>query len=319
MSHGLSVILPVYNVQAYLPACLDSLIAQTLQPDEIIAVDDGSTDNCSQILMDYALRMPNLRIIRQANRGLSVARNVGLDAASGEYVAFVDSDDFLSRNSFEESLRYVKNDKLDMLLFNAMYHFEGRESDRLIYNDIAKSSVLTGADWLYELLQKERLLHMVWLHVYRRDFIEANRLRFVPGLIHEDVIWTTRALLAAKRVRYIPDPFYYYRIPIRKFSVEEKINRLEKIIDSSIFNAQILAELCKDIENHNLRQLLQRQLVDGAFSVFHKIKQLPKPLRAKHLKVLHSKGFFDLLWTNAQGFTQHRRIIHRWLNSLVIL
>ncbi|WP_287600577.1 glycosyltransferase [Thiothrix sp.] len=317
MSNSLSVILPVYNVQAYLPACLESLMAQTLQPDEIIAVDDGSTDACSQILVDYALRMPNLRIIRQANGGLSAARNVGLDAASGEYVAFVDSDDFLSLNIFEESLRRVRDDKLDMLLFNAMYHFEGRESDRLIYTNVSESSVLTGADWLYERLHAGRLLHMVWLHLYRRDFIEANRFRFVPGLIHEDVIWTTGVLLAAKRVRYIPTPFYHYRIPIRKFSVEDKIRRLGKIIDSSLFNAQTLAELAEGIENTNLRKLLQRQMVDGAFSVFHKINQLPKQLRAKRLKELHSNGFFHLLWGNAQGFTQRRRIIHRWLRSLV--
>jgi glycosyltransferase involved in cell wall biosynthesis len=318
MSNSLSVILPVYNVQAYLPACLESLMAQTLQPDEIIAVDDGSTDACSQILVDYALRMPNLRIIRQANGGLSAARNVGLDAASGEYVAFVDSDDFLSLNIFEESLRRVRDDKLDMLLFNAMYHFEGRESDRLIYTNVSESSVLTGADWLYERLHMGRLLHMVWLHLYRRDFIEANRFRFVPGLIHEDVIWTTSVLLAAKRVRYIPAPLYHYRIPIRKFSVEDKIRRLGKIIDSSLFNAQTLAELAEGIENTNLRKLLQRQMVDGAFSVFHKINQLPKQLRAKRLKELHSNGFFHLLWANAQGFTQRRRIIHRWLHSLVL-
>jgi glycosyltransferase involved in cell wall biosynthesis len=318
MSNSLSVILPVYNVQAYLPACLDSLMAQTIQPDEIIAVDDGSTDACSQILADYALRMPNLRIIRQANGGLSAARNVGLDAASGEYVAFVDSDDFLSLNIFEESLRRVRDDKLDMLLFNAMYHFEGRESDRLIYTNVSESSVLTGADWLYERLHMGRLLHMVWLHLYRRDFIEANRFRFVPGLIHEDVIWTTSVLLAAKRVRYIPAPFYHYRIPIRKFSVEDKIRRVEKIIDSSIFNAQALAELAYGVKNPNLHKLLQGQMVDGAFSVFHKINQLPRKLRAKRLKELHSNGFFYLLWGNAQGFTQRRRIIHRWLRSLVV-
>jgi hypothetical protein len=148
-------------------------------------------------------------------------------------------------------------------------------------------------------------------------FIEANHFRFVPGLIHEDVIWTTSVLLAAKRVRYIPTSLYHYRIPIRKFSVEDKMHRVEKIIDSSIFNARTLAELADGVKNPNLHKLLQGQMVDGAFSVFHKINQLPKQLRAKRLKELHSNGFFHLLWGNAQGFTQRRRIIHRWLRSLV--
>jgi glycosyltransferase EpsJ len=146
MSSGLSVILPVYNVQAYLPACLDSLMAQTLQPDEIIAIDDGSTDDCPQILADYALRMSNLRIIRQVNGGLSAARNTGLDVAQGEYIAFVDSDDFLEPNIFATGLQQMQGNKLDMLLFNAMYYFDGRKPDHLIYTDTSTSPVLSGAD-----------------------------------------------------------------------------------------------------------------------------------------------------------------------------
>ncbi|MDD5394639.1 MAG: glycosyltransferase [Thiothrix sp.] len=318
MNSGLSVILPIYNVQAYLPVCLDSLMAQTVQPDEIIAVDDGSTDNSPQILADYALRMPNLKVIRQENAGQSVARNTGLDVASGEFVAFVDADDFVAPDLYDKGLRYMRDERLEILLFNGVYYFEGRKPDCLIYPNADAVSGLSGEDWLLKHLKVDRLLHYVVIHIYRRKFLKDNCFRFVPGLIYEDVLWTTQVLLAAKHVCYDSTPFYYYRISVRKFSVEEKARQVRKIIDSSVFNVQSLAKIAKNAHRCSLRTLLQAQLVDGAFSVFHKLKQLPKPEAKQRLRILRKEGFFKLLWSNAHGFTQHRRIIRYWLYSLVV-
>jgi glycosyltransferase involved in cell wall biosynthesis len=318
MRPSFSLVLPVYNVAPYLPACLSSLATLIPAPDEIIAVDDGSTDGCSLILADYARRMPNLRVIRQENGGLSAARNTGLDAASGKYLAFVDSDDFVEQDTYVQALRLAESDDLDMVLFNATYHFEGRQPDRPVYTDLAESStVMTGADWLRERLKTGRFLHMVWMHLYRRDFIEANRFRFVPRLIHEDVIWSTQVLLAARRVRHDPTRAYHYRIPIRRFSPEEKATRIQTIIDSSIFNARTLADMTKKVVDPELRWLLQEQWVDGAFSVFHKADQLPRLDRALRLKSLRRKGFFRLLWENAIDIRQRRRIMKYYLRSFV--
>lgn len=314
----LSVVMPVYNVAAYLPACLDSLAAQTLPPDEIIAVDDGSTDDCPRILADYAMRMPNLRVIRQENGGLSAARNTGLDHARGKWLAFVDSDDFVAPDLYARLVAMAEADDLDLAIINAEYHFEGREPDRPIYADLPPTAeVMTGPDWLRRRLATGRFLHMVWMHLYRREFIETNRFRFVPRLIHEDVIWSTQVMLAARRVRHDPRPAYHYRIPIRRFTPEQKAARTEAIIDSSIVNARTLAGMAQTVTDPELRRLLQAQLVDGAFSVFHKADQLPPAARGRRLRALRADGFLRLLWSNAWGFTQHRRIVRNYLRSVL--
>ena len=314
----LSVVMPVYNVAAYLPACLDSLAAQTLAPDEIIAVDDGSTDGCAEILAEYAERMPRLRVIRQDNGGLSAARNAGLDAARGKWLAFIDSDDFVASDMYERLVTMAEADDLDMAIINAEYHFEGRQPDRPIYADLKPpAAIATGADWLRQRLSTGRFLHMVWMHLYRRDFVEAHRFRFVPRMIHEDVIWSTRVLLAADRVRYDPIPAYRYRIPIRRFTPEQKVARIQAILDSSIVNASTLADIARDVTDGDLKLLLQAQLVDGAFSIFHKADQLPTAMRRRRLEALRIAGFFRLLWANAQGFRQRRRIVRQWLRSFI--
>lgn len=311
--------MPVYNVAAYLPRCLDSLIAQSRPIDELIVVDDGSTDDCPRILAEYAQHLPQMRVIRQPNGGLSAARNTGLNHANGDYLAFIDSDDFVAPETYEHLLSVAQRDNLDMLLCNAYYHFEGRETDRLIYTDIPSSGILSGKEWLKQRLQNGRLLHMVWLHLYRREFLEQNCFRFVPGLIHEDVIWTTQALLAAKRIRYDATPLNFYRIPVRHFSPEKKRQRLDLIIRSSIYNAQTLLGIAlTNAEDGVLCQLLRWQAIDGAFSIFHKIEKIQDPQWQKEkYRELRTSGLFSQLWENAGDWQQKRRIARNYLKCIL--
>lgn len=312
-----SIVVPVYNVAPYLPACLDSLAALDPQPDEIIVVDDGSTDACPSILSEYAIRLPQMRVIRQENGGLSVARNTGLDAARGKYLAFVDSDDWVAPDAYAEALRVAERDNLDMVLFNGEYHFEGRQPDRPIYADAPATDVITGSEWLRLRLRAGRFLHMVWLHLYRRDFIEHHGLRFIPRLIHEDVIWTTQALLAAQRLRYLPKVAVHYRIPIRNAPPEARQQRLATVIDSSIVNARTQAELAKRVTTDaELYRLLEHQLVDGALSIFHLLAKMPDRAAARRrLVALRTEGFLAFLWRHARDRAQLRRIARHWLRS----
>lgn len=313
----LSIVMPVYNVAPYLPHCLESLAALTPPADEIIVVDDGSTDDCPTILAEFAPRLPQMRVIRQENGGLSAARNTGLDAARGKYLAFVDSDDFVSPDAYAEALRVAEDEQLDMVLLNANYHFEGREQDYAIYADAAVTGLIPGREWLRQRFRAGRLLHMVWMHLYRRDFIEVNHFRFIPRLIHEDVIWTTRALLAARRVRYTGHIAVHYRIPLRSFSVEQTQTRLQAIVDSSAVNAEALAAMSAALDDDaELRRLLDEHLVDGALSVFHKLAKMPdRQVAAATLNRLRQRGFLNLLWRHAANGTQRRRIARHWLRS----
>ena len=315
----ISLVVPVYNVAPYLRQCLDSLQAQTNVVGEIIAVDDGSTDDCPAILAEYASRLPQMRVIRQENGGLSAARNTGMRHASGKYLAFVDADDFLAADAYRASLERAEAEQLDMVIFNALYHHEGRAADRPVVEGICRTGVISGRDWMRARLRQGRLPHMVWMHLYRRQFLLNGSWQFVPRLIHEDVIWTTQVLLAAKRLAYAPVIAYFYRIPTRHFSPEQNQRRLETIVESSIFNARTLAAIAADPTiDRELRDLLLRQLVDGAFSVFHKLEKMPDTrARKSFFNRLRNDGWFRFLWQNAHGFTQYRRIARRYLRSLI--
>ena len=315
----LSLVVPVYNVAPYLRQCLDSLQAQAKVVDEIIAVDDGSTDDSPAILAEYARRLPQMRVIRQENGGLSAARNTGMRHASGKYLAFVDSDDFLAADAYRLPLERAETEQLDMLMFNSSYYYEGRATDRPVLEGINRTGVISGRDWLRQRLRQGRLPHMVWMHLYRREFLLNGAWQFVPRLIHEDVIWTTQLLLAATRFAYEPVIAYFYRIPMRHFSPEQNQRRLEAVVESSIFNARTLAAMAADPSiDAELHALLTRQLVDGAFSVFHKLEKMPDPAAKKvFFNRLRNEGWYRFLWQNAHGFTQYRRIARRYLRALI--
>lgn len=312
----LSLVIPVYNVAPYLPRCLESLAKLDPQPDEIVVVDDGSTDECPRILAAFASSLPQMRVIRQENGGLSAARNTGLDAVRGKYLAFLDSDDFLEPDAYREPLRLIENDDLDMVLFNASFHFEGRKPDRPIYENLPSTPcAIHGRSWLADRLASKQLLHMVWMHLYRRDFIERHHFRFIPRLIHEDVIWTTQALLAAQRLRYLDHIGVHYRIPVRIRTRQQEQDLLNRLVISSLINARTIAEMADGIvDDPRLRCLLSWQAVDGAFSIFHKIEKMPDRRIARATRArLFEAGLFPLLWRHAQDFTQRRRIVRQFL------
>ena len=313
----LSLVVPVYNVAPYLPRCLESLAALNPPADEIIVVDDGSTDECPRILSDFGPRLPQMRVIRQENGGLSAARNTALEVATGKYLAFVDSDDFVSPDAYVEALRLIQDEDLDMVLLNANYHFEGRETDYAIYADVAATGVIPGSEWLRQRFRAGRFLHMVWMHLYRRDFIERHHFRFIPRLIHEDVIWTTEALLAAQRVRYTGHIAVHYRIPVRRFNPEQAQRRLQAIVDSSVVNAEALARMADGLNaDPELQGMLSDHLVDGALSIFHKLPKMPdRKVAAATLRRLREGGFIGLLWRHARSAAQRRRLARHWLRS----
>lgn len=316
---SLSLIMPVYNVAAYLPACLDSLVAQTRQPDEIIAIDDGATDASPQILADYRTRLPQMRIIRQANGGLSAARNTGLDQVTGDWLVFLDSDDRLDPGHCEFALAMARTDDLDMALFNGWFDFEGRQPELPIYPAEPASAVMSGGQWLRERLTRRSFFHMVWLHLYRREFVVQTGLRFVPPWIHEDVPWTTRALVAARRVRYDPTPLIHYRKPLRPTPPGPATDRRWRLAtESSAFNAQALDRILTEVRDPDLARMIEWQLVDGGLSIFHKLDKVGAAQTRRELRrQLRADGIYGLLWRHAGSVAQHRRIARNWLKSFL--
>ena len=211
-TNRLSVIIPLYNAGNDFKACMESLIAQTWTALEIIIVNDGSTDNSVDIAKYYAENYPHVRLLHQANAGASVARNRGMDVATGKYIAFVDADDLVYPHMYETLMTMALEDDLDVAQCNADWSERdtGVTWQSIPTDRIRSTGVLTGPDWLRMALSSRRWTHVVWMGVYRRDVIEKNNIRFIPGLHHQDIVWTTEFMYNALRARYTEESLYKY-------------------------------------------------------------------------------------------------------------
>ncbi len=207
----ISVIIPVYNVEKYLRRCLDSVIAQTYQNFEIICVDDGSIDDSGKICDQYAVRDARIKVIHQENQGPSAARNRGLDAAEGEYIAFVDSDDYILEDMYKKMLDKLLNYNVDLCVCQWQYEFsDGRQVvkkkniDPTIYG--CKTS-LEFARFLYRGNYENSVVVAVWNKLYRRALLD--KIRF-EGRIHEDEAFSGRIMAKNISVYVMEDQFYVY-------------------------------------------------------------------------------------------------------------
>lgn len=207
---AVSVIVPVYNGEDYLDSCLSSLSRQFLKGMEVILVNDGSTDSSSRILQAYAAEHTNFLYVEQANGGLSAARNRGLEYAKGRYIAFLDCDDFLPQNALLSLYKKALAMDADIVAGNVAVFDNGRTSDFLRKN-ADSGSVVSGETFLWRVMNEGRYVPMVYCYLYRRIFVEQHRLRFEPGILHEDELWTPIALTKAAKVASIGSVTYYYR------------------------------------------------------------------------------------------------------------
>lgn len=207
-----SVIVPVYNAEAYLSVCLQSLMGQTLRELEFIIVDDGSTDRSAEIMDDFARTDSRFRIIRQENKGLGNARNAGLEAACGKYVAFVDSDDWVIYKAYERLVAEAEKEQTDILMADLVYVYDsGRRINPFKRKDKAVfQEVLTGRECFRELSKQHVFNPMVVVCLYRREFIEEHRFRFAP-IFHEDTLWSPVVVCSARRMKVMEFNFYGYR------------------------------------------------------------------------------------------------------------
>jgi len=198
----LTYIVPVYNTAALLPRCLQSIIDQPVAADdcEVLVVDDGSTDGSSAVVERFARDYPQVRLLVQQNTGVSAARNLALDNARGQYVAFVDSDDYLGDGAAAILLDRVVADDLDVLVYNfSRVMPDGTDGGGVSRDKYATSPVATGVGYL----QQHVMSPYVWRYMVRRELIERLALRFDTSLIAcEDGAFIARFMLAAARVAH---------------------------------------------------------------------------------------------------------------------
>ena len=232
-----SIIIPVYNVVGYLRECLESVLHQTFQEWEAICVNDGSTDDSLIILKEYAAKDSRFKVVSQTNGGLSAARNTGLGNATGEYVLFLDSDDWLESNILENLDTHLRTPNselrtLDMLCFSGRRYIEEVKQFNPA-DTLAEMTYATGMDYYNDnaLLPRDFAFVCVVLRAYRRAFLEENGLRFKEGIYHEDNMFTPVACYHAGRVKQIPDSLYNYRVRSNSITDSHQTKRLQDMMN----------------------------------------------------------------------------------------
>lgn len=210
-----SIIVPVYNVEAYLPECVESLRNQTLEDIEIILVDDESPDNCPEMCDRYAKEDCRIKVIHKKNEGLGFARNAGLAVATGEYVAFTDSDDYEDINTYEELYRLAESLDCDVVYYKFIGDAKNDASIKCLTSEQEiRNLLLNMVANAPERIKDRDIQVSSCTGLFRRDLIEDNRIRFHSEreLISEDLIFNIDILSCAKKVVVTELQFYYYRV-----------------------------------------------------------------------------------------------------------
>ncbi|MBQ2834809.1 MAG: glycosyltransferase family 2 protein [Clostridia bacterium] len=209
-----SVIVPVYQVEQYLPRCIDSILAQTYADFELILVNDGTKDGCPAIMQAYADRDSRIRLVHKENGGLSSARNAGLEIASGEYIAFVDSDDWIAPELLEDAVRAADETGAEQVLFDyrLVINDEVQGPYLGIREEVVDVDALGLAGYFYRYWMPYKHGQEAWSKLYRRSVIEEKGLRFAPNneIFAEDTLFSAMYLLHTHKIAALGRPYVYY-------------------------------------------------------------------------------------------------------------
>lgn len=281
-----SIIVPVYNVEKYLSKCLESLINQTLKDIEIVCVNDGSTDNSLSILKEYANKDSRIKVIDKQNKGVSVARNLGIEVATGEYLMFVDSDDYLIENACEKALNTIEHNNSDICIFGHYDLVDGKLVKSSVNKDIIKAQKQNNQTYTDFSIN-------IWDKIYNREFLIRNSINFIPNLkTSEDVIFNFICQFNNPNVSYSTEPLYVYRLTrensaTSKSYISSDIEALKQFMQLAIFKNQ----------NKNVQLNVINKFLAGSFwnyKKFHNSKT--KSEICEMLKFVESQYHFtDLL------------------------
>ena len=294
----LSIIIPAYNAERFLQPCIESILSQGYNDYEIICIDDGSTDSTPALLRDYEARHPNLRLLQQENSGMATARNRGLDAAQGEYILFVDSDDLLSDNALASLAPHLTGE--DIVGFNAQ-QLDDTTGTVTYRPSVTVPERNAGWDHFCRHRLEATAIHFVciWQRAYRRRFLVEKGLRFLDGLRRaEDDLFTTQAMLAAATLKTISDCLYTYRIHAHSITrtddpaLDADSLRVHRILEESILPLEGIDKeaLCRVLASNYITRLSHTpspELSPGEWRRFRQECVTPRHRRLYHLAHIH--------------------------------
>ena len=285
-----SIIVPIYNVEKYLKKCLESLVNQTYKPYEIILVNDGTKDNSQLIIDEYIRKYPDMiKGYIKENGGLSDARNYGIERASGDYLVFVDSDDYIKLDLLETLQNEITDE--DVIGYNLIIvdnnYKEIEEIDKPTFN------VTSGEEALANLIEGKNYFETAWTYAYNLDFWKKNKFKYFKNLYHEDFGLTPNILLKAKKVKTLDYAGYYYfqndNGIIRSGSMEKTVKKAYDMLNLFDFH---INESVKLIKNEKNKRLFESYLANA---VINKTNELEEIEKKKYIGELKKRKVVDLL------------------------
>ena len=256
----ISVIIPVYKVEQYLHKCIDSVINQTYSNLEIILVDDGSPDNCGMICDEYSQKDSRIRVIHKENGGLSDARNAGLDIATGDYIGFVDSDDYISIDMYSVLIQVLLQTNTDISMCGMYDIFEGKTT---ISCNGDKIEILSPSDGLRTCIYEQKIRMCACNKLYKKNIFDT--LRYPKGKTYEDAYIISDIFLIVSKASVIYKPlYYYYHRPMSITTSSFSASDLDKI--------EAYEHVCENVKKYfpNLRRESMARLLWVYLSILDK-------------------------------------------------
>lgn len=246
----ISIIVPVYKVEAYLKKCLDSILNQTYRDLEVILVDDGSPDKCPALCDEYAKRDVRVKVIHQNNMGLSAARNAGIKAAQGEYIGFVDSDDYIASDMYEEMLKLITNEGADLVICNVQ---KVDEANRVLVADMGVETSLYNRKEIFQRLNEQNAVYYItaWNKLYRRELFDS--IVFPVGKIHEDEFIVHEIFNQCNKIVSTNKVYYFYMQ--REGSImssEKSIKNLDSV--EAFYNRALFYAQDKELQKYTIHE-----------------------------------------------------------------
>jgi glycosyltransferase involved in cell wall biosynthesis len=303
----LSIIIPVYNVESYMHQCINSVISQIDSDIEVILVDDGSTDSSGEICDEFAALDSRIKVIHKENGGLSDARNVGFDLGKGDFIWFIDSDDWISSTAISLVKKNILNSELEMLAFSAVDYFDTMavfgEPYQLKKIDICDGNKFLAINGLMN--------PAAWNYIYSSNFLKKHNLKFIKGLIHEDDYFNLLAFDKVKKIKKIKEVLYYYRRRENSIFTSKpnslRFNSLITLID--LCNSLLKSNLNYNFINNKLFNYISLTIILSLKSdcnskeIRYRVKRIKKIVRFQKIILSDSKGIIlEKIIYNISGY-----------------
>ena len=308
-----SIIVPVYNSEKYLDKCLTSIIDQTNQDFELLIINDGSPDNSQEIITKYQNKYPfKIKSFVKENGGLSDARNYGVVKAIGEYILFVDSDDFINTKLLEHLEKCIKNDSPDIIGYNFVDMNQNYEQTSITTRP--HKSNISGEEAISELVLSKQYFEPAWGFAYNLDYWKSNKFEYIKGLLHEDFALTPLVIVKANKVSFIDFDGYYYIKTSNSITRNLSIEKEQKLAKDLLKGFDFLnTEVQKiNFKDEYAKKLLMSYLAN---SLIYRLENIHPSLKSNYRQELKCRNISNYI-INDTFKRKIRKIIIKIKNRL---